>query len=113
MAKQKSPAAAAAAAGRLVAGTSRGGFTFLSNHSHVLLLLAAEPDLRLRDLAERVDITERAVQKIVADLEAAGVLTRERDGRRNHYHVHRHQSLRHPVEAHCTVADLIEMVHGR
>ncbi|MEM9881286.1 MAG: winged helix-turn-helix domain-containing protein [Planctomycetota bacterium] len=88
------------------------GWTFLSNHSHVLVLLAAEPDLRLRDLAERVGITERAVQKIVADLEAGGVLTRQRDGRRNHYLVHRDRPLRHPVEAHRTVADLIGMVHG-
>ena len=93
-------------------GGASGGWTFLSNHSHVLLLLAAEPDLRLRDLAERVDITERAVQKIVRDLEDAGVLTRHRDGRRNRYHIHHDQPLRHPVEAHCTVADLIDMVHG-
>lgn len=94
------------------ADADRVHFTFLSNHSHVLLLLAGEPDLRLRDLADRVDITERAVQKIVADLEAAGVVTREKDGRRNRYHVHRNQPLRHPVEAHRTVADLIKMVHG-
>ena len=95
-------------------GTSGGGgWTFLSNHSHVLLLLAAEPDLRLRDLADRVDITERAVQKIVRDLEDAGILTRHRDGRRNRYHIHHDQPLRHPVEAHRTVADLIRMVHGR
>ena len=94
-------------------GRTSGGWTFLSNHSHVLLLLAAEPGLRLRDLAERVDITERAVQKIVRDLEAAGVLTRVRDGRRNRYHIHHDQPLRHPVEGHRTVADLIRMVHGR
>ncbi|MEO1236910.1 MAG: winged helix-turn-helix domain-containing protein [Planctomycetota bacterium] len=87
-------------------------WTFLSNHSHVLLLLAAEPDLRVRDLAERVAITERAVQKIIADLETAGILTRTREGRRNHYHVHADRPLRHPVESHRTVADLIAMVHG-
>ena len=78
----------------------------------MLVLLAAEPDLRGRDLADRVGITERAVQKIVAELELAGVLTRERDGRRNRYEVHRDRPLRHPVEAHRTVADLIAMVHG-
>lgn len=87
-------------------------FTFLSNHSHVLLLLAHEPDLRLRDMADRVHITERAVQKIVADLEAAGIVTREKDGRRNRYLVHVKQPLRHPIEAHRTVADLIKMVYG-
>jgi predicted transcriptional regulator len=78
----------------------------------VLILLAGEPDLRVRDLAERIDITERAVQKIIADLEAGGVLTRHRDGRRNHYEVHRNRPLRHPVESHRNVADLIAMVHG-
>ena len=87
-------------------------FTFLTNHSHVLLLLAAEPELRLRDVAGRVGVTERAVQKIVADLEASGVLTREREGRRNRYAVHTERPLRHPVEAHRTVADLLAMVHG-
>ncbi len=88
------------------------GWTFLSNHGHVLLLLAREPDLRLRDVAVRVGITERAVQKIVAELESAGVLTRHRDGRRNHYEVHPDRPLRHPVEAHRTVGDLIAMVNG-
>ncbi len=89
-----------------------GGWTFLSNHAHVLLVLAAEPELRLRDVADRVRITERAVQKIVAELEAGQVLTRERDGRRNRYEVHPDRPLRHPVEEHCQVADLIKMVHG-
>jgi predicted transcriptional regulator len=85
-------------------------WTFLTNHSHVLILLAHEPDLRLRDVAERVGITERAVQRIVADLEEAGIITRNRDGRRNRYEVHAGQPLRHAVEAHCTVSDLLKMV---
>lgn len=88
-----------------------GAWTFLSNHAHVLLVLAADDEVRLRDVAERVRITERAVQKIVAELEAAGVLTRHRDGRRNRYEVHHDRPLRHPVESHRTVADLIRMVH--
>lgn len=88
------------------------GWTFLSNHAHVLLTLTADAEMRLRDVADRVRITERAVQKIVAELEAAGVLTRHKDGRRNRYEVHTARPLRHPVEAHCTVADLIKMVHG-
>lgn len=95
-----------------VAPLDGGSWTFLSNHAHVLLVLAAEPEVRLRDVAERVRITERAVQKIVAELEAAGVLTRHRDGRRNRYEVHPEKPLRHPVESHRTVADLIRMVHG-
>lgn len=86
------------------------GWTFLTNHSHVLILLAREPDLRLRDVAERVGITERAVQRIVADLEEAAILTRSRDGRRNRYEVHTGQPLRHAIEAHCTVNDLLKIV---
>ncbi len=86
------------------------GWTFLTNHSHVLILLAREPDLRLRDVAERVGITERAVQRIVADLEEATIITRSRDGRRNRYEVHAGQPLRHTIEAHCTVNDLLKIV---
>ncbi|MGF1632817.1 MAG: helix-turn-helix transcriptional regulator [Phycisphaerae bacterium] len=84
-----------------------GGWTFLSNHSHVLICLARDPELRLRDVAAAVGITERAVQNIVADLEAGGVVERERVGRRNHYVVHRDVPLRHPVESHKTVGDLL------
>jgi DNA-binding transcriptional regulator PaaX len=64
----------------------------------------------LRDVAEWVGITERAVQAIVADLEAGGVLTRVRQGRRNHYQIHDHVPLRHPVEARRNVAALLAMV---
>ena len=87
-------------------------WTFLSNHSHVLILLAKEPYLRLRDVADRVGITERSAQRIVMELEHAGVLARCRVGRRNSYIVHVEQPLRHPVERHCTVADLLKMVNG-
>jgi DNA-binding transcriptional ArsR family regulator len=85
-------------------------WTFLTNHAHVLLCLASDPELRLRDVAARVGITERAVQHIVADLEAAGMLTRTREGRRNRYALHAERPLRHPVEAHRTVADLVNLV---
>jgi predicted ArsR family transcriptional regulator len=85
-------------------------WTFLTNHSHVLICLAGEPDLRLRDVANRVGITERAVQRIVADLEEAGALTRSRDGRRNRYKVHVDQPLRHPIESHRRISDLLNMV---
>ena len=91
-------------------GPAEAGWTFLTNHSHVLICIAADPALRLRDVAERVGITERAVQRIVADLEEAGVLTRVRDGRRNHYEVHGDVPLRHPVESHRHVTDLLAMV---
>ena len=87
-----------------------GEWTFLTNHSHVLLCLVREPDLLLREVAQRVGITERAVQKIVADLEAAGVLERQREGRRNRYGIDASRPLRHPVEAHCRVQDLLQLL---
>ena len=85
-------------------------WTFLSNHGHVILELAHSPDIRLRDLADRVGITERAVQRIVAELVEAGVLSRRRVGRRNSYTIDRESRLRHPIEAHCRVGDLLDMV---
>ena len=86
------------------------GWTFLTNHTHVLICLWREPELRLRDVAARVSITERAVQRIVADLEAANIITRIRDGRRNRYEVHADKPLRHSIEAHRKVSDLLAMV---
>lgn len=87
-----------------------GGWTFLTNHSHVLICLAKDPTLRLRDVATFVGITERAVQKIVQELESGGVLSRERDGRRNVYEIHADRPLRHPVESHCRISELLEWV---
>jgi DNA-binding IclR family transcriptional regulator len=89
--------------------STAGAWTFLTNHAHVLLCVAAEPDARLRDVADAVGITERAVQHIVADLAAAGVLERTREGRRNRYTLHPEAPLRHPVEAHRHVADLVAL----
>jgi predicted transcriptional regulator len=85
-------------------------WTFLTNHSHVLLCLARDPELRLRDVAERVGITERAVQRIVSELEEAGYITRSRNGRRNLYEVHPDRPLRHPIEAHRDVSALLDLV---
>lgn len=89
---------------------TNGTWTFLSNHGHVLICLSHDPDARLREIAERVGITERAVQSIVTDLEEEGFITRVREGRRNHYKLHVRKRLRHDVESHCTVADLLAMV---
>lgn len=88
-------------------------WTFLTNHGHVLICLARDPNARLRDVAERVGITERSVQKIVQELEDAGAITRQRAGRRNAYDVHPDHRLHHPLESHCTTGALIEMVLGR
>ncbi len=73
-------------------------WTFLTNHAHVLLCIARDPGIRLRDVATRVGITERAAQRIVADLTAAGYLSATREGRRNRYQVHPTLPLRHPLE---------------
>jgi DNA-binding MarR family transcriptional regulator len=88
-------------------------WTLLSNHGHVLVCLANDPHMRLRDVAERVGITERAVQRIILDLEQADMLSREREGRRNHYRINARQPLRHPLEQHHTVGELVEAVSAK
>ena len=88
-------------------------WTFLSNHAHVLVCLAQDPDARLRDVALSVGITERAVQKIVSDLEQAGVIVRERAGRRNSYRLNLEVPLRHALESHKTVGTLLSLVLDR
>ncbi len=85
-------------------------WTFLTNHAHVLLCLAKDPETRVRDIATLVGITERAVHRILGDLEEAGYLRRERDGRRNHYEVRRDLPLRHPIERHAPIAALLKLV---
>ena len=94
------------------ASTPTAGWTFLTNHAHVLFCIAEDPEVRLRDVAARVGITERAVQRIVTDLEGEGYLTVAKEGRRNRYQVHYELPLRHPIERHRTVAALIELVVG-
>ncbi len=85
-------------------------WTFLSNHGHVLVSLAADPEARMRDISERVGITERAVHTIVADLEEAGYVVRERVGRRNRYTVVPQRHFRHPVEEHLTISEFLALV---
>jgi DNA-binding transcriptional ArsR family regulator len=87
-------------------------WTFLSNHAYVLLCIAQEPEIRLRDVAERVGITQRAVQRIVSDLEKGGYLSRAREGRRNRYALHADRPFRHPVSAHRDVSLLLELILG-
>ncbi len=85
-------------------------WTFLTNHAHVLILLSRDPTIVLRQVAIQIGITERAVQRIIADLEEDGFIQREKVGRNNHYRILDHQPLRHPVEAHRTIGDLIKLV---
>lgn len=83
-------------------------WTFLTNHSHVLLAIHRNGELRQRDIAYAVGITVGAVQKIIAELEVGGYLVRERIGRRNRYKVTADHPLRHPLEASRTVQDLLD-----
>ena len=85
-------------------------WTFLTNHAQVLLCLAETPDIRLRDVAERVGITERAAQRILADLVDAGYVKRTRVGRRNHYTVHGELPQRHPLHNGRPVGELLRVI---
>ena len=83
-------------------------WTFLTNHAHVLLAIAATPDLRLRDIADLVGVTERTTSQIIDDLERDGYLRRERHGRRNRYVVEVNAPLRHPLEEHHQISRLLD-----
>lgn len=86
---------------------------FLSNHAHVLICVAREPGIRLRDVAQAVGITERATQGIIGDLVADGYVTRTRVGRRNHYAVRADLPMRHPLEYGFAIGDLLSVLNGR
>lgn len=87
-----------------------GDWTFFSNYGHVMVCLARNREVRLRDVAAEVGITERAVQKIVRDLQDAGYLTISKQGRCNRYRINRRKTLRHALESHCTVGKLLTLV---
>ena len=83
---------------------------FLSNHTQVLLCIQRDPDARFRDIAETVGITERAAQRIVADLVESGYVESERIGRRNHYRVNTDVSMRHPAQEGHDVGELLRLL---
>jgi len=91
--------------------TNQPTWVFLTNHAHVLLRIARDPDSRTRDIAQQVGITERAAQRIVSDLVAAGYLTRTKNGRRNRYTVNRHGHLRHPVFNQLEIGPLLDILN--
>ena len=82
----------------------------MTNHAHTLICIARDPGLRLRDVAERVGVTERAAQRIVSDLVDAGYLERRRDGRRNAYRVRADRPLRHPVEHGHDIGEILAVL---
>ena len=83
---------------------------FLTNHTQVLLCIAQTPDVRLRDVADQVGITERAAQRILADLIGAGYVDRERHGRRNHYRINPNVHMRHPSQEGVEIGILLELL---
>lgn len=84
---------------------------FVTSHTQVLLCLQHNPNVRLRDIAQTVGITERAAQRIVTDLVEAGYVTRERIGRRNHYTVDRSARMRHPSQLAHEIGELLDLLH--
>lgn len=88
-------------------------WTFLTNHARVLIAIAEAPDIRLRDIADRVGITERATQRIVAELESAGFLSHEKKGRRNKYRLRSRARLRHPLQRDVEIGRLLDLFVDR
>jgi DNA-binding IclR family transcriptional regulator len=85
-------------------------WTFLTNHAHVLLCITANPDIRIRDIAEQVGITERAAHRIVADLVAEGYISATKVGRRNRYTVDPGLRFRHPLLKDHPVGNIIRVI---
>ncbi|MBJ7471931.1 MAG: winged helix-turn-helix domain-containing protein [Solirubrobacteraceae bacterium] len=85
-------------------------WTFLTNHAHVLLCLSRDPGMRMREVAQAVGITERATQRIVAELEEDGYLERHREGRRNRYELDPAQPLRHPLERDHQIGEILAVL---
>lgn len=93
-------------------GGTQPGWRFVTNHTQVLLCISANPEIRLRDIAPIVGITERAAQRIVADLVEAGYVSRERRGRRNLYAINRHREMRHPAQLGYQIGPLLDLLQG-
>jgi len=85
-------------------------WSVFTNHGHVLIFVAGNPDARVREIAEAVGVTERATQAMLHDLKEAGYVTATHKGRRNHYTILGDARLRHPVERGVTVGDLVGLV---
>ncbi len=88
-------------------------WTFLTNHAHVLLCIASDPEVRLLDVAKAVGITERAAQRIVAELEEDGYLKREKVGRRNRYELDTSKPMRHPMDRLHKVSALVDLLSNQ
>jgi DNA-binding IclR family transcriptional regulator len=87
-------------------------WTFLTNHARVLLCIAHDPGIRLRDIAARLDITERSAYGIVTDLTQAGYIVKEKDGRRNRYQIQAHLPLPEATSRERTVGEVLALLAG-
>lgn len=87
-----------------------GEWSFLTNHSRALLFIAHDPEARLRDLATALDVTERTAYGIVADLTEAGYLVKEKEGRRNRYHIQDHLTLRDTISRERTIGEVLDLL---
>jgi predicted ArsR family transcriptional regulator len=89
-----------------------GRWSFLTNHARVLLCIAQDPGVRLRDIAATVGVTERSAHDIVTDLVASGYVVKQRDGRRNRYRIQEHLPLRDPITQERTVGEMLDLLVG-
>ena len=103
----------------MAAGVNRGrgaepapNWTFFTNHGHVLVCIAQNPDVRIAEIADLVGIGERAAHRIVSDLVSGGYVVRTKDGRRNTYTVDFDRPLRHPLEADHTIGEIFRVLAG-
>lgn len=87
--------------------TEFSGWSFLTNHTHILVCLSRDPSMTVRNLALQVGVTERSVQRILSDLEESGVVTRTKEGRCNRYEVNNQFQLRHPLESQHNIGELM------
>jgi DNA-binding IclR family transcriptional regulator len=90
-------------------------WAFLTNHARVLVCIAHDPAIRLRDIGERLGITERAAHRIIAELAAAGYISRQRNGRRNHYTINEHLPLPDAIAREQSIGELLTILtatHG-
>lgn len=94
----------------LAVSPGAGGWSFLTNHTHILVCLARDPQMTVRILSLSVGVTERSVQRILSELEEAGVVQRSKEGRRNRYDVNLDFRLRHPLESDCTLRELLATI---
>jgi hypothetical protein len=88
------------------------GWTFLTNHAQVLVCIARDPGIRLREVGDRIGITERAAHRIVVELAGAGYITRQRNGRRNHYTINSHFPLPDPIAREQSVGELLAVLNA-